>query len=138
MFRIKQIDHLVLRVRDMETMVAFYRDTLGCPIEKVQEEFGLWQLRAGTGLIDLVDVDGPIGKKGGKPPGDAPNLDHLCLSIEPWEPDRIIAAMRGAGVEIEDEPGNRYGADGQGPSLYLKDPEGNTVELKGPAGGERI
>lgn len=132
MFQIKLIDHVVLRVADPERMTAFYRDVLGCPVEKVQAEFGLTQLRAGAGLIDLVDVTGPLGKRFGRPPGDeGRNVDHICLSIEPWNPEEIRAHLKKHGVE-HGEVGRRYGADGYGPSIYLDDPEGNTVELKGP------
>lgn len=132
MFTIRQIDHVVLRVHDMERMTAFYRDALNCPVEKVQEEFGLVQLRAGSGLIDLVDVDGKIGRQGGAAPGDeGRNVDHLCLTIDPWEPEALADHLRAHGVE-PGEVGRRYGAEGYGPSLYLDDPEGNVVELKGP------
>jgi glyoxylase I family protein len=132
-FRIGGLDHIVIRVRNMERMVAFYRDVLDCPIEKIQEDLGLWQLRAGRTLIDFVDVEGTLGKMGGAPPGpDALNMDHFCLSIEPFDGDAIIAYLKRHGVE-PGEIKNRYGADGEGPSLYLQDPEGNTIELKGPA-----
>jgi glyoxylase I family protein len=132
-FSVLRLDHIVLRVRDMPRMVAFYRDVLGCPVEKVQEDLGLWQLRAGDALIDLVDVAGTIGKRGGAAPGaTGHNMDHFCLRVAPWRPNDIVAAVRAAGAEIEDAPRSRYGADGQGPSLYLRDPEGNEVELKGP------
>jgi len=132
MLRIKQIDHLVLRVTDLRAMLNFYTEVLGCTVEKVQENLGLYQLRAGTGLIDLVPVDGPLGQKGGAAPGkEARNVDHFCLSIEPYDADAIIAHLKAAGCE----PGpvsSRYGAEGQGPSIYVNDPEGNVVELKGP------
>jgi glyoxylase I family protein len=132
-FRIGGLDHIVIRVRDMERMVAFYRDVLDCPIEKVQDELGLWQLRAGRTLIDFIDAAGTLGKMGGAPPSaEALNMDHFCLSIEPFDGDAIVAYLRKHGVE-PGEVKNRYGADGQGPSLYLQDPEGNTIELKGPA-----
>lgn len=132
MIPIKAIDHVVIRARDVAGMVAFYRDVLGCPLELAQEDIGLWQLRAGAGLIDLVDVDGKLGREGGAPPGaDAHNMDHLCLQVEPWDPDAILAHLRENGVQAE-PPGRRYGAEGYGPSIYLWDPEGNRVELKGP------
>jgi catechol 2,3-dioxygenase-like lactoylglutathione lyase family enzyme len=132
MLRITQLDHLVLRVVDLKAMMHFYVDVLGCSLEKVQENIGLWQLRAGSALIDLVPVDGALGKKGGAPAGkDARNLDHFCLQVEPFDGDAIIAHLRRHGCE----PGpieSRYGANGQGPSIYVPDPEGNMVELKGP------
>jgi glyoxylase I family protein len=113
-------------------MMHFYIDVLGCKLEKVQEKIGLYQLRAGSGLIDLVPVDGPSGQKGGAAPGrEARNLDHFCLQIEPFDGEAIIAHLKRSGAE----PGpveSRYGAAGQGPSIYVPDPEGNVVELKGP------
>ncbi|HYW75584.1 MAG TPA: VOC family protein [Gammaproteobacteria bacterium] len=132
MFRIRQIDHLVLRVVDIDSMMKFYRDVLGCGLEKIQEKAGLYQLRAGTSLIDLVPVDGKLGRMGGAPPGkEGRNLDHVCLSVEPFDGEAIIEYLRGKGCD----PGpveSRYGAEGDGPSIYLNDPEGNVVELKGP------
>lgn len=133
MFKIMRIDHIVLRARDVLALVAFYHDVLGCPLVKVQEKFSLWQMRAGDGLIDIVDVDGEIGRKGGAAPGkEARNLDHVCLRIEPWDEDALMAHLRGHGIEPE-KAERRYGADGYGLSIYIEDPEGNTVELKGPA-----
>jgi glyoxylase I family protein len=132
MLTIKQIDHLVLRVTDLRAMMHFYVDILGCPIEKVQEELGLYQLRAGSGLIDLVPVEGPLGRKGGAAAGkEGRNLDHLCLRVEPFDADTIIAHLTANGVETG-PISSRYGAEGQGPSIYATDPEGNVVELKGP------
>jgi len=131
-FRIGGLDHIVIRVRDMPRMVAFYRDVLDCPVEKVQDDLGLWQLRAGRTLIDFVDVAGKLGKMGGPPPGkDALNLDHFCLAVEPFDGAAIAAYLSKQGVE-PGEVKSRYGADGDGPSVYIQDPEGNTVELKGP------
>jgi glyoxylase I family protein len=132
MLRIKQLDHLVLRVTNLREMMNFYIDVLGCSLEKTQEALGLYQLRAGTALIDLVPVDGPLGQKGGAPPGrEARNLDHFCLRIEPFDADAIIAHLKAHGADPA-SVASRYGAEGQGPSIYVPDPEGNVVELKGP------
>lgn len=132
MLRIREIDHLVLRVRDVARMVRFYGDVLGCPVARVDEKIGLVQLRAGRGLIDLVPVDSEIGRAGGAAPGrEGRNVDHFCLRVDPWDADAIAAHLRAHGV-APGEVALRYGAEGQGPSLYLSDPEGNTVELKGP------
>lgn len=131
-FRLLQLDHVVLRVRDTARMEAFYREVLGCTVEKRQPASGLVQLRAGGSLIDLVDVEGPIGRAGGAAPGDqGRNMDHLCLAVEPFDREAIAAHLRAHGARIG-EFGSRYGAMGQGPSQYLFDPEGNMVELKGP------
>ena len=131
-FAIKGLDHVVLRYREVERGVRFYCEVLGCTLEKRQDDIGLTQLRAGTTLIDLVDVTGKIGREGGAAPGrQGRNMDHFCLRIEPFDAAAIAAHLRAHGVE----PGEvmpRFGADGQGPSLYIDDPEGNRVELKGP------
>ncbi len=134
-FRPLGLDHLVLRVVDSARMERFYCEVLGCTPEKRQAEIGLMQLRAGRSLIDLVDVAGTLGRQGGAAPGrEGRNLDHLCLRIEPFEPEAIAAHLRGHGVE-PGEVVSRYGAEGDGPSIYLEDPEGNVVELKGPPAG---
>lgn len=134
-FRLRQIDHIVLRVHDVATMQAFYCDALGCSVERRQDQIGLLQLRAGASLIDLVSVDGKLGCVGGAAPGEeGHNLDHLCLRVDPFERDAIVAHLRAHGARIGDY-GSRYGAEGEGPSQYLFDPEGNLVELKGPPDG---
>ena len=132
MLQIRQLDHVVLRVSNLQAMTHFYIDVLGCTLEKVQEKIGLWQIRAGTSLIDLVPVDGPLGSKGGAAPGvEGRNLDHFCLRVEPFDADTIIAHLRAHGADPA-PVASRYGAEGQGPSVYVSDPEGNVVELKGP------
>lgn len=131
-FRLLHLDHVVLRVCDRQAVQRFYVDVLGCTVEKVQEDLGLWQLRAGSSLIDLVPVDGKLGREGGAAPGqEGRNLDHLCLRVDPFDADAIRAHLRAHGIDAG-EPASRYGADGQGPSIYVTDPEGNVVELKGP------
>jgi catechol 2,3-dioxygenase-like lactoylglutathione lyase family enzyme len=131
-FSIRQLDHVVLRVRELQPMLRFYIDVLGCTLEKVQEEIGLWQVRAGASLIDLVPVDGKLGRAGGAAPGDeGRNLDHFALRIEPYDEAAIRAHLEAHGT-TPGEAGSRYGAEGEGPSIYLRDPEGNTIELKGP------
>jgi glyoxylase I family protein len=131
-FEIRQIDHIVLRVRDMDAMQAFYCDVLGCSVERRQDGIGLLQLRAGGSLIDLVGVEGKLGRMGGAAPGaEGRNLDHLCLRVDPFDRDAIAAHLQAHGVRLG-EFGSRYGAEGEGPSQYLFDPEDNMVELKGP------
>lgn len=135
MFKIRQIDHVVLRVVDVESMMKFYMDVLGCGLEKVQASAGLYQLRAGTSLIDLIPVDGKLGRLGGAAPGaQARNLDHFCLSIEPFDGNSLLEYLRAKGYEAGPVE-SRYGAEGEGPSIYVNDPEGNVVELKGPPWG---
>ena len=134
MISIREIDHVVIRARDSSRLVRFYCDVLGCSIERSPDAIGLVQLRAGRSLIDIVAVDGVLGRKGGAAPGiEGHNMDHVCLRVEPFDADAIRAHLDAHGVRIEDS-GVRYGAEGEGFSLYVSDPEGNVVELKGPAG----
>jgi glyoxylase I family protein len=131
-FRLQQIDHVVLRVYDLAAMQAFYCDVLGCTEERRQDAIGLVQLRAGTSLIDLVPLDGKLGRLGGAGPGrEAHNMDHLCLSVEGYDEATIVAHLKAHGVRVG-EIGSRYGAQGEGLSIYCYDPQGNMVELKGP------
>ncbi|MCM2253942.1 MAG: VOC family protein [Ramlibacter sp.] len=135
MFKIRHLDHIVLRVRDIDAMLSFYVDVLGCTLELTQPDLGLYQLRAGQSLIDLVPVDGKLGRMGGAAPGaEGLNLDHFCLRIEPFEPQQLCAWLAAQGA-APSEVARRYGAEGYGPSLYFSDPEGNLVELKGPSDG---
>lgn len=133
-FALQRLDHVVLRARDSARLIAFYRDVLGCRVEREVAELGLTQLRAGEALIDIVGADGELGQAGGAAPqaGSGHNVDHVCLRVEPFEPDRIARHLERHGIAAS---GVRrvYGAEGFGPSLYLDDPEGNTLELKGPA-----
>ncbi len=126
-FAIQGLDHVVLRVADVERALRFYCEVLGCSEERRLESIGLVQLRAGAALIDLVPAAGTPEVAGG-------NMDHFCLRIEPFDEAQLRAHLAGHGVEVG-EVARRYGAEGHGPSLYLQDPDGNTVELKGPPDG---
>jgi glyoxylase I family protein len=125
---IREIDHVVIRVADLESITRFYCDVLGCSVEKEQRDIGLIQLRAGRSLIDLLKVGAKIDRPDSGTPG------HLCLRVEGFDGEALKAHLQERGVRIG-ELGVRYGADGFGPSLYLFDPEGNMVELKGPPEG---
>jgi glyoxylase I family protein len=132
MINIQAIDHVVLRVVDLDRTARFYIEVLGARWEKKQEDIGLYQLRVGTALIDLVPVDGKIGAAGGAAPGrEGRNLDHVCFRVLPWDGEAILGYLREHGIEAEIV--TRYGAEGDGPSIYLTDPEGNNLELKGPS-----
>ncbi|MGD9951740.1 MAG: VOC family protein [Burkholderiales bacterium] len=134
--RLRGIDHLVLRVRDIEAMRRFYCDVLGAEHVAWRPEYGMSHLRAGRSMIDLITVDGKLGQAGGAAPGkEGRNLDHLCLRVEPFDQEAIIAHLKAHGVAVG-EIRTRYGAEGNGVSIYLADPEGNTVELKGPSDGK--
>jgi glyoxylase I family protein len=129
--QIREIDHVVIRCADLERQVAFYRDILGCPIEKEQRDLGLIQMRAGTSLIDLLAVGAKIDRPDSGQPGAGRNMDHLCVRVEPFDTHALRAHLAQHGVRIGEEA-RRYGAEGFGPSLYLFDPEDNMIELKGP------
>ena len=131
MINIQAIDHVVLRVVDLQRVADFYLNVLGARWEKKQEAIGLYQLRVGTSLIDLVPVDGKLGAIGGAAPGrEGRNVDHVCYRVFPWNGESVLAHLAAHG--ITGEIVSRYGAEGDGPSVYLSDPEGNNIELKGP------
>ena len=133
MIRIGEIDHVVLRAIDVDAMQRFYCEVLGCHEERRQDEIGLVQLRAGSSLIDLVTMDGKLGRLGGAAPGsDGHNVDHICLRVQNYDEATILAHLQAHNVRVG-ERGMRYGAEGEGPSIYLFDPQGNMIELKGPA-----
>ena len=131
MIRPKLIDHIVLRTDRYRELIDFYCDVLGCTLEReTSDEVGLTQLRAGDSLIDIVNVVGELGKAGGPSPNEkGNNVDHFCLQIEPVGEEALQAYLRENGVAVE-EYQDRYGAQGLGRSIYLKDIAGNTVELR--------
>lgn len=132
MIRIREIDHIVLRVIDLERMIGFYTTFLGCKVVRRRDDIGIVQMRAGQSMIDLVPVNGELGRAGGAAPGvEGRNLDHFCVRIEPFDEAAIRRHLGPAGVSVGPVT-SRLGADGKGPSIYISDPEGNTVELKGP------
>ena len=131
-FTLRGIDHIVLRVRALEPALAFYCGVLGCRVEREQPQLGLTQLRAGRSLIDLVTRDGPLGAAA--PNAAAPNVDHFCLTLTPFEEAQLATWLATHGVATE-EAASRYGAGGLGPSVYIADPDGNRIELK--AAGEQ-
>jgi glyoxylase I family protein len=126
-FAIRDIDHVVLTARDPARLEAFYTDVLGCPLELRQERISLTQLRAGRALIDIVPAAAAEAGAGPAPP----NMEHFCLRIEPFDAEALRHHLDAHGVAYS-EVKDRYGAEGRGPSIYLEDPEGNRVELKGP------
>lgn len=129
---IRRIDHVVLRVRDVAAAKRFYCNALGCTVERESDALGLYQLRAGASLIDLVPIDGPLGKVGGAgPAAEGRNVDHVALNLAAFDEPAIRAQLTANGVAPGDVV-ERYGADGNGPSMYVRDPDGNVVELKGP------
>jgi glyoxylase I family protein len=131
-FTIKGLDHVVIRCADLSAMKRFYCDVLGGTIQEEDTEIGLYQVRLGDHIVDLMPVDEPSGRKGGPAPGkDGYNMDHFAIQVVPYDDDAIRAYLAGHGVELGSTI-IRGGADGEGPGIHIKDPEGNTVELKGP------
>jgi glyoxylase I family protein len=122
-FRVERIDHVVLRVRDLAAMVHFYEQALGFNVERRLERISLVQMRAGASMLDLVAGERAEG---------APNMDHLCFRVEPFDRDAIVRQLAPFGISVG-ETVERYGAEGNGPSVYFHDPEGNQIELKGPS-----
>ena len=125
--QVAALDHLVLRVADLDRAIKFYGDVLGCHVERRLDEPKLVQLRAGASMIDLV----PAGP-GPQPAGAAGrNLDHFAVRIGTFDFAALAAHLQRHGVAVG-EVRRRYGAEGYGSSLYITDPDGNVVELKGP------
>lgn len=131
--QIRELDHLDLRVVNLDKVIQFYCGVLGCAVERRDDSIGLVQLRAGRSLVDLVRVNGKLGLVGGAPPGvGGRNLDHFCLRIDPFDEPTIRAHLNLHGIQAGALE-TRNGAEGEGPSIYIADPEGNVIELKGPA-----
>lgn len=133
-FVVQRLDHVVLRVRDLDIAEAFYREVLGCEVVRRRDDLGLRHLRAGASMIDLVSIDGKLGMRGGSAAGsEGRNVDHLCLRIEPFDEAAIVRHLGVHGFAPDGPASSNFGAEGDGLSLYLEDPDGNTIELKGPS-----
>jgi catechol 2,3-dioxygenase-like lactoylglutathione lyase family enzyme len=134
-FAVQRLDHVVLRVTDLPRAIEFYARVLGCAVALRNDARGLVHLRAGASMIDLVDVHGPIGQQGGAAAAadNGRNMDHLCLRIEPFDEAAVLAHLAAHDVPRSSHAKQQYGAEGTGPAVYLQDPDGNTIELKGPA-----
>ena len=127
-FRVERIDHVVLRVRDLPAMVAFYEKALGFTVQRRLDRISLVQMRAGASMLDLVGRERPPHHA----EGGGGNMDHLCFRIEPFDRDAIVSQLSPLGIAVG-ETVERVGAEGNGPSVYFDDPEGNQIELKGPS-----
>jgi len=124
------IDHVVLRVTDLERATRFYEEVVGLTVERRQDEIGLVQMRIGPSLIDLVSVGGELGRMGGAAAGaKGRNMDHLCLRIADFDVDTVRRGLEAAGVPVG-EQGLRYGATGEAVSIYARDPDGNGLEFR--------
>ncbi len=128
--KITEMDHIVLRVKDVEESLRFYTQVLGMPAERVEQwrageiRFPSARLNADT-IIDFFASDQqPIAKDGVR------NQDHYCMVIEPTDMEELKAKFEALGVEIQAGPGKRWGSHGDGISLYIYDPDDNVVELR--------
>jgi glyoxylase I family protein len=131
-FDVQHLDHVVLRVSDLFRSIDFYGKVLGCHVVKERSDLRLVHLRAGVSMIDLISVNGKLGLVGGAAPrNEGRNLDHLCLRIEPFDEASIIQHLQDCGVTPRGPASVNFGAEGDGPSLYINDPDGNVIELKG-------
>jgi glyoxylase I family protein len=134
-FSVKRIDHLVFRVRDLQKSVAFYSSVLGCEPVRTRDDLSLIHIRAGASMIDLISIDGKLGRIGGAGAGvDGRNVDHLCLRIEPFNEEELTRHLKQHGIVPHAKASTNFGAEGEGLSLYFDDPDGNVIELKGPSG----
>ncbi len=135
-FSVQHIDHIVFRVVDLARSIDFYDNVLGCKVVRRRDDLGLIHLRAGASLVDLIAVDGKLGRLGGAGAGKVGrNVDHLCLRIDPFIEASIVLHLKSHGLSPHGPASNNFGAEGEGLSLYFDDPDGNTIELKGPSRG---
>ena len=130
-FELEGLDHVVLLVEDMAAAETFYTEVIGCTVDRALPEYGMLQIRAGASLIDLVDIGSAEGAWAKPDIAGGRNMDHVALATGPWDEAALRAHLAAYQVDIVEE-GLRYGAKGEGYSVYIKDPSGNTIELKGP------
>jgi glyoxylase I family protein len=121
--KVAELDHVVLRCRDQQRTLDFYTRVLGLREERRIDALGLIQLRAGASMIDLVPANDPRVEPG-------LNVDHFCLGVDVADLAAAVSYLRANRVEVLGEPAMRYGARGMGLSIYVRDPEGNVIELK--------
>jgi glyoxylase I family protein len=131
-FALLGLDHVVLLVEGMERAIGFYEGVLGCSVERRLPHHGMAQLRAGAALIDLVDIASSQGAWARPPVAGGRNVDHVCLATGPWDEAAMRSHLEASGIVIEEE-GIRYGAGGDSLSFYVRDPDGNSIELTRPA-----
>ncbi|MGF1629904.1 MAG: VOC family protein [Kiloniellaceae bacterium] len=129
-FAIRNIDHVVVCVSDLDRALKFYTEVLGCREERRVERIGLIQMRAGASMIDLQRVN--PGPEESELVVTTRNMDHFAIRIDPFDPPALRSHLASHGID-PGEVVQRYGAEGDGPSVYINDPDGNTIELKGPA-----
>lgn len=126
---IKEPDHVAYSVRNIEMMVQFYHEVLGMPLEKEADyragKFPFMSVRAGSILIDLIPAKDLSGEEGRQ------RVNHICLRVEDGtDLEEVKKYLVENNVKITGTAKNNFGAFGNGPSIYIDDPEGNSVELK--------
>ena len=131
-FSLVGIDHVVFLVDDMARAMAFYCDMLGAVPGYSYPALGMEQLWCGSALIVLWDVTHPGAARAVPAIKGGRNVDHLCIATSPFDPGALRAHLKAHGVAIEREA-THGGARGMGFSVYIRDPFGNKLELKGPA-----
>ena len=119
--RVTSFDHVVLRVRSADRSLAWYKGVLGLASDREDDwrrgdaPFPSVRIDGGT-VIDLVE-----GERTGE------NVDHFCLVVEGAD----MAALASSGdFDVVDGPLPRWGARGRGTAVYVRDPDGNVVELR--------
>jgi len=129
-FSLQAIDHVVIRAINAAELVAFYVEVIGCTLAWDRPELGLTHLNAGNAMIDIISIDGPLGKSGvAHAAGPGRNVDHLCLRIRPFDFEALRSHFEAFGIALA-APQMRFGAQGNGLSIYFTDPEGNGIEFK--------
>ena len=132
-FSLEGIDHILLLVDNMATARAFYETVLGCRFEEALPQYGMAMLRAGAALINLVDISTPAGAWALPGVAGGRNLDHFCIALGSHDEAALRRHLAAHGTEIVEESFHA-GARGESLSLYVRDPSGNVIELKGPPG----
>jgi glyoxylase I family protein len=129
--QLRGVDHVALRVRSLDRSIAFYCSVLRCEVAARNEDAGIVHLRAGAQMIDLIWLEGRMGKSGGAEPRvEARNMHHICLAYEPHDSDALFAYLDAQKIEHSAKPQDNLGAGGQGTSVYLADPDENLIEVK--------
>ncbi len=125
--RVIGLDHIVVNVKDVDQAIDFYGGVLGMEVLREEQfrkgEVGFVSVRASGGTI--VDL-----RPNEQTPGGPVNIDHFCLAVEASNMEALLAELSNKGVEIAGPVGNRWGAQGDGPSFFIRSPEGNRIEIK--------
>ncbi len=120
-----------MRVTNIEKSIHFYRDILGCPEKRISN--GLYQYQAGASMIDLVPIKEALSQNSDyRPTETCRNVAPFALTLAEFDEEAIVTYLEANDIKVE-RSGRRFGAQGYGPSVYFKDPDGNFIELKGPA-----